>query len=96
MTGVAARPRRQWQRWVSVAALVLCVGYSVADTHVHVGEVEEDGCAVCAIFEPGRVAEVALLDARPSAWRRYSELLVSVTVSARPYEVPHPRAPPIS
>lgn len=96
MTSVA-RPGRVLQRWALLAALVACAGHSVADTHVHLDEREEEVCAFCAISETGHVPEVGCLDARPSGWRRSNSLpVVSATLSPRPYEVAGPRAPPIS
>ena len=97
MTGPEPRPGRQLQRWVAVAALLLCVGHAVADTHVHLDDDEEEVCALCAISEPGHVSEVARIGPRPAAWRRSSNVpVVEATRNPRPYEVPHPRAPPIS
>jgi len=96
MTSVA-RPSRVLQRWALLAALVACVGHSVADTHAHLDEHEEEVCTLCAISETGHVPEVGRLDARLSRWRRSNSLpVVSATPSPRPYEVARPRAPPIS
>ena len=85
------------QRWAALAALLLCVVHSVADTHVHVDEHEEEVCTLCAIFEPGHVPEVGCVDARPSEWSRSNNYPVdSATLSPRSYEVGQARAPPFS
>ena len=97
VTGVEPNSKRRLRWWVCVGALLLCVGNSLADTHVHLDEHEPEACALCAIFEPGHVSQVARLDARPSTWRRYSSLpVVSATLAIRPYKAAQPRAPPIS
>ena len=97
MTSVSARPGRLVQRWAALAALLLCVGHSVADTHVHVDEHEEEVCTLCAIFEPGHTPEAGWVDARPSDWGRSNNWTVdSATLSPRSYEVGQPRAPPLS
>ena len=94
---VTARPGRLLQRWASLAALLLCVGHSTADTHVHVDEHEEEVCTLCAIFEPGHAPDVGWDDAGPSEWGRRNSLpFDSATLSPRPYEVGQPRAPPLS
>ena len=85
------------QRWTLLAALVLCVGHSAAEAHVHLDEHEEEVCTLCAISEPGHVPEVGSVGARPSQWRLADSLpVVSATLSPRPYEIGHPRAPPCS
>ena len=90
-------PGRVRQRYALLAALVLCLVHSLADTHVHVDEHEEEVCTLCAISEPGHVPEVGRLDAPPSEWRHSKSLpVVSAALSPRPYEVGRPRAPPIS
>ena len=97
MTSVAAGPGRLLQRWASLAALLLCVGHSVADTHVHLDEHEEEVCTLCAVSEPGHAPEVGWDDARPSERGRSNSWPVdSATLSPRPYEVGQPRAPPPS
>lgn len=76
---------------------MLCVGQTVAQTHVHVDEHEEEVCTFCAISEPGHVPEISRLDALPLGWRRSSTLPVSsATLSPRPYGVARSRAPPVS
>ena len=93
----AARPGRLLQRWASLAALLLCVGHSVADTHVHLDEHEEEVCTLCAIVEPGHATEAGCVAARPSQGFPCNSMpVVSATLSPRPYEVGRPRAPPIS
>ena len=85
------------RRWASLAALLLCVGHSVADTHVHLDEHEEEVCTLCAIAEPGHVREVGWVDAQPSEWFPSHRVpVVSATLSPRPYEIGRPRAPPVS
>ena len=97
VTGVEPSSKRRLRWWVCVGALLLCVGNSLADTHVHLDEHEPEVCALCAIPEPSHVSEVARIDARPSTWRRYSGLpVVSATLATRPYKAAQPRAPPIS
>ena len=97
MTSVAPRPGRLLQRWASLAALLLCVGHAVADTHVHLDEHEEEACTLCVIVEPSHVPLVGWVDARPSEWWPSNSMpVVSATLSPRPYEVGRPRAPPIS
>ena len=96
MTRVPSRPRRVLQRWALLAALLLCVGQSVADVHLHLLEDEEEVCTLCAICEPDHVPEVGRVDARPSEARRCNGLPVySATLSPRPFEVVRPRAPPV-
>ena len=91
------RPHRVPHRWAFLAAFTLFVGQTVADTHVHLDEHEEELCTVCAISEPGHVPEVGRVDAQPSQWHRSDSLpMYSATVSPRPYEVARPRAPPVS
>ena len=97
MTSAPPGPRRLLQQWALLAALVLCVGKSAADTHLHLDEHEEKACTLCAIFEPGHVPDTGLVDDRPVEWRRSDDVPVfSATLSPRPYEVGRPRAPPIS
>ena len=96
MTSVA-RPSRALQRWALLLALLSCVGLTAADTHVHLDEHQEEVCTYCAIPETGQLPEVGCLDAQPSQWRHSNSLLVvSATLSPRPYELALPRAPPIS
>lgn len=83
--------------WALLGALALCLGQTVADTHVHVDEHEEEVCTVCAISDPGHVPEIGRLAALPTGWHRSNSLPVfSATLSPRPYETGRPRAPPIS
>ena len=97
VTSAEQNSGRRLRWWISVGAMLLCVANSLADTHVHLDEHEEEVCAVCAISKPGQVSEFARLDARPSNWRRSSSLpAVSATFSTRPYKAAQPRAPPIS
>ena len=97
MRSVAATSSRLVQRWATLAALLLCVGHSVADTHVHLDEHEEEVCTLCAIFDPGHAPEVGCDGARPSERGRCnSSPFDSATLSPRPYEVGQPRAPPLS
>ena len=103
MTSAPPGPRGRLQYWVLLAALVFCVGQSVADTHLHLDEHGghgghgEQACTLCAIFEPGHVPDTGSVETRPSEWRRSNNVPVfSATLSPRPYEVGCPRAPPIS
>ena len=97
---MAARPDRLLQRWASLVALLLCVGHSVADTHVHLDEHdehEEEVCTLCAIFEPGYAPDVEWDDTRPSESGRSSNWpLDSAVLPPRAYEAGQPRAPPFS
>ncbi len=97
MTSALPSPHRLLQRWTLLAGLVLCVGQSVADTHLHLDEHEEETCTLCAISETGHVLDFGCVDARSSEWRRSNSAPVfSATLAPRPYEVGHPRDPPIS
>ena len=87
--------RKALRRWASFAALVLCVGPSVGDAHVHLDAHEEAACTLCAISEAGHAPEVGWVDTQPSEWRWSDSLpLVSATLAPRPYEVVRSRAPP--
>ncbi len=97
MTSAVPGPGRLMQRWTLLAALLLCVGHSVADTHVHLDEHEEEACTLCAISEPGHVPGVGPVHARSSEWcRPNGSRVVAAILSPRPYEVGYPRAPPFS
>ena len=97
METTPANPGHLPQRWALLAALVLCVAHSVADTHVHLDEHEEEVCTLCAISEPGHIPGVGQVDAGPSECQRSNSLPVaSATLCPRRYEVGRPRAPPIS
>lgn len=77
--------------------MALCVVPTVADTHLHLDGQEDEVCTVCAISEPGDVADVGRVDARTSEWGRPDSFPVfSTTLSTRPYESGRPRAPPVS
>ena len=97
MTRALSSPRRLLHRWTLLAGLVLWVGQSVADTHLHLDEHEEEACTLCAISEPGHVLDAGCVDARSSEWHRSNSAPVfSATLAPRPYEIGHPRDPPIS
>ena len=96
-TSAPPGPRRVRQRLALLAALVLCVGQSVADAHLHLDEQEEEVCTFCAISEPGHVPDIGQVVALPSESRRSDRLPeYSATIAPRPYEVARPRAPPVS
>ena len=85
------------QRYAWLAALVLCFGQVVDDTHLHLDEIEEEFCALCGFSDPGHVQDVGSADSQPRAWCRTNSVAVfSATLSPRPFEVSRSRAPPIS
>lgn len=89
-------PRRVRQRWAVLAALVFCVGQTVADAHLHLDE-EEEVCTLCAISESGHVPNVIQVVALPPESRQPDRLPeYSATLCPRPYEAAQPRAPPVS
>ena len=97
MTSAPPRPHRLLPQWAWLVALALCVGQSIADTHLHLDETEEEVCTPCAISETEHVLDVGGIDARLSEWRRSNSAPVLSAITApRPDEVGYPRAPPIS
>ena len=91
------RPGRLLPQVALLAALLVCVGQSIADVHLHLDEQEEEVCTLCAISEPGHVPTIGLLVALPFESRRSDHLPeYSATLSPRPYEAAQPRAPPVS
>ena len=85
-------------RFALLAALVLCVAQLVADAHLHLdGHEEEGACAICGISDPGYILDVGRADRELRAWRWTDNVPVSsATLSPRPFEVSHSRAPPVS
>ena len=97
MTSPPLRRSCWLQRLTLLAALVMCVGHSVIDTHLHLDVHEEETCTLCAISESGHGPQVGQTDVRPTIWRHSDGLpVVSATLCPRPYEFGHPRAPPRS
>ena len=89
--------RRMLQRLVCVAAMVLCLGQAVADAHLHLDEIEEEACTVCAFSDPGQILIAECIEGQPSEWRRSECVPVfSAVLSPCPFEVARSRAPPIS
>ncbi len=94
---VGSRRRSAAHVWALLAALALCVGQTVGDTHVHLDEHEEDACTVCAICDPGHVPQTGPADAQLPEWRRSGSLPVySAAASPSLYQAAKPRAPPFS
>ena len=97
MTTARPGPRRPLRRWTLLVAWVLCVGQTVADTHVHLDEHEEEACTFCAVAEPGHVPESGRVEAQPSEWNPSNGSPVYLAIrSPRPYAIGRPRAPPVS
>ena len=97
MTSAPLRPHRPLHQWALLVALALFVGHSIADTHLHFDEQEEEVCTLCACSETGYVPDVECVDAWLPEWRRYNIAPVFPAITApRPYEIGCPRAPPIS
>ncbi|MCY4128495.1 MAG: hypothetical protein OXG15_04545 [Gammaproteobacteria bacterium] len=85
------------RRLTFFVALILCVGQTFADSHLHVDEHEEGECTVCAIVETGFVLEIVRPNNPSSRWRSVNNASTySVTFSERPYALHWSRAPPIS
>lgn len=97
MTGAAPKRGRPLPPWALLAALLLCVGHSVAHAHLHLDEHEEEVCTICGISEPGQIQEIGWVDAQPCEWHPLSSLpVVSTTLLPQPYEFGRPRAPPFT
>lgn len=78
-------------------ALILCVGHTIGDTHVHLDIHEESDCTVCAIAEPGFVLDIDKANNPASLWQLcYSLPTYPVILSPRLYTHDWSRAPPIS
>lgn len=89
--------QRQLQRWALLAAMVLFVGQTVVNAHLHFDAKEEQACALCAVSEPGQDPEVEWADAQPPVWcRAHAVPVFSTTLASRPYEARPSRAPPVS
>ena len=87
----------QLQRWALLAAMVLFVGQSVVNAHLHFDAKEEQACTICAISEPGQAPEVGWVDAQsPVRCRAHAVPVFSTTLASRPYEARPSRAPPVS
>ena len=96
MSGASLKPHRLLQRLTLLAVLGLCVGQSVADTHLHLDEHETEVCTLCAISDPGHILDVPEADGHTQAWHRIDSVPVfSVVLSPRPFEVSRSRAPPV-
>ena len=90
-------PQRLLQRLALLAAMVLCVGQSFADAHLHFDAQEEQACTFCAISEPGHVPEVGWVDVQPPVrCRTHAVPVFSTTIAPRSYEARPSRAPPVS
>ena len=97
MTSAPLRPHRLLRQWALLVALMLCVGQSIANIHLHLDEHEEEVCTLCAISETEHMLDVECVDARLSEWRRSNSAPVFSAITApRPYAIGCPRAPPIS
>lgn len=89
--------QRQLQRWALLAAMVLFVGQSVVNAHLHFDAEEEQACTLCAISEPGQASEVGWADAQPPVrCRTHAVPVFSTTLAPRSYEARPSRAPPVS
>ena len=83
------------QPWAVLAMLLLCVGHSIADAHLHLNGHDEEVCKICAISEPGQVPEIRWVEDQLPEWRPSNSVpVVSATISPRPYEFGRSRAPP--
>ena len=90
-------PQRLLQRLALLAAIVLCVGQSFADAHLHFDAQEEQACTLCAISEPGHVPEIGWVDAQPPVrCRTHAVRVFSTTIAPRSFEARPSRAPPVS
>ena len=84
------------QRLTSLAVLVLCIGQSAADVHLHLDEHEDEVCTLCAISDPGHILDLRGADGESWAWRRVGKVPVfSALLAPRLFEVSRSRAPPV-
>ena len=97
MPSAPLKPHRLLRHGIWHIALVLLVGHSTADKHLHLDEQEEEVCTFCAISDEVHDWDPVYVGARLSEWRSFNDAPVLLAIShRRQYEIGYPRAPPIS
>ena len=85
------------QRCACVVALLLCLGQAFSSLHVHGSETAEEVCAACALAQPVHPSSSICGVGEPPIRHQPEETPAApLPPSARPFQIPPCRAPPIS